>query len=144
MGRFYSPSGNCEIWDIKPTGYLTEDEWAALHPPPPPPEPTPEEIIAQYDAALEAYLMQERVARGYTVREPSDYLDSHVVRYRQDAQDWIAHRDLVMLEGLTMLNEYLQTGVIPSLADFLAALPSIAWTIDPTNSNLSDGMTLVA
>lgn len=144
MGRYYSPSGRCEIWEHKPQGYMTPEEWLAAHPAPEPEPPTPAEIIAEYDAALERKLADEKAARGYTVREPSDYLDSHVVRYRQDAQDWIAHRDLVMLEGLTMLNEYLQTGVIPSLNDFLAALPNITWTIDPTNSNLSEGMTLAA
>lgn len=47
MGRYYSPTGNCEIWEQKPDGYKTEEEWAALHPPPPPPAPTPEEIAAQ-------------------------------------------------------------------------------------------------
>lgn len=47
MGRYYSQNGNCEIWAKKPDGYLTEVEWAALHPPPPAPEPTPEEIAAQ-------------------------------------------------------------------------------------------------
>lgn len=34
MPRFYSPSGNPEMWKEKPIGYYTEEEWAALHPVP--------------------------------------------------------------------------------------------------------------
>lgn len=36
MPKFYSPTGNPEVWDIKPDEYYTSDEWAALHPPPAP------------------------------------------------------------------------------------------------------------
>jgi len=41
MPIFYSPTGNPEVWDVKPDGYLTPEEWAALHPPP---EPTFDEL----------------------------------------------------------------------------------------------------
>ena len=41
MATFYSPDGNPEVWDIKPDGYYTPEEWAALHPPP---EPTFDEL----------------------------------------------------------------------------------------------------
>ena len=34
MGKYYSPSGNYEVWDEKPQGYYTEDEWKELHPAP--------------------------------------------------------------------------------------------------------------
>ena len=27
MPVYYSPSGNPEIWDEKPVGYFTEEEW---------------------------------------------------------------------------------------------------------------------
>ena len=36
MATFYSPTGNPEAWEVKPDGYLTPGEWAALHPPPAP------------------------------------------------------------------------------------------------------------
>lgn len=53
MGKYYSPSGNFEVWDTKPDGYYTETEWSELHPAPEPPEPTKEEKInalnMQYD-----------------------------------------------------------------------------------------------
>lgn len=34
MPVYYSPQGNCEIWEIKPDGYLTEEEWLASLPVP--------------------------------------------------------------------------------------------------------------
>lgn len=37
MGKYYSPTGNYEVWDEKPAGYYTEEEWAELHPVPEPP-----------------------------------------------------------------------------------------------------------
>ena len=36
MATFYSPTGNPEVWQTKPDGYYTPEEWAALHPPPEP------------------------------------------------------------------------------------------------------------
>ena len=32
MAKYYSPDGNLEVWDTKPQGYYTEEEWAELHP----------------------------------------------------------------------------------------------------------------
>lgn len=34
MSSFYSPTGNLEIWQEKPDGYFTTEEWAELHPAP--------------------------------------------------------------------------------------------------------------
>jgi hypothetical protein len=48
--KYYSPEGNLEVWDTKPDGYYTEEEWAELHPAPPPPEPTVDEKLAMLDA----------------------------------------------------------------------------------------------
>jgi hypothetical protein len=48
--KYYSPEGNLEVWDTKPEGYYTEEEWAELHPAPEPPEPTVEEKLAALDA----------------------------------------------------------------------------------------------
>jgi hypothetical protein len=54
MPNFYSPEGNYEVWDTKPAGYYTAEEWAELHPAPPPPEPTKEEKLAQLDAQYDS------------------------------------------------------------------------------------------
>lgn len=31
MATYYSPDGNPEVWDRRPGGYYTEDEWRRLH-----------------------------------------------------------------------------------------------------------------
>lgn len=81
-----------------------------------------------FNRALERHLREERVARGYDEREPSDYKDSSIPRWAQDAKDWIAHRDEVMVYGLTILNEWKRTGIEPSYEEFVANLPKITWT----------------
>lgn len=86
--------------------------------------------VADYDKAMEDHLLAERAARGYTLREPSDYKDSSVPRWAQDASDWIAHRDAVMLYGLEVMNHYAETGEAPTLEEFKAGLPVIVWSIE--------------
>lgn len=53
MGKYYSPEGNYEVWDSKPDGYYTEEEWSELHPPVPY-VPTKEEKLAALDAQYDA------------------------------------------------------------------------------------------
>ena len=53
MSKFYSPSGNFEVWDKKPKGYFTEEEWKKLHPEPVH-VPTKEEKLAKLDAQYTA------------------------------------------------------------------------------------------
>ena len=33
MATFYSPEGNPEVWEKKPKGYFTPEEWDTAHPP---------------------------------------------------------------------------------------------------------------
>ena len=87
-----------------------------------------EELTRIYDDAMEAHLDAEKAARGYTKREPSDYADSMVRRYRQDAADWTAHRDEVMLYGLDIQNRAASGKPVPTLSEFVAGLPKISWT----------------
>ena len=63
MATYYNPNGNPEVWDTKPEGYYTEEEWAELHPYVPP-VPTKEEQIA----ALTAEYTQEKanLCESYT------------------------------------------------------------------------------
>ena len=53
MGKYYSPTGNFEVWDEKPAGYYTEEEWAELHPPTPY-VPSKEEKLAALDAQYDS------------------------------------------------------------------------------------------
>ena len=54
MAKYYSPTGNIEVWDTKPENYYTVEEWHEMHPAPLPPEPTKEEklvaLVAQYES----------------------------------------------------------------------------------------------
>lgn len=53
--KYYSPDGNIEVWDEKPAGYYTVEEWQEMHPYIPP-VPTKEEQIT----ALTAEYRQEK------------------------------------------------------------------------------------
>ena len=86
------------------------------------------ELTAIYDSAMEEHLDAEKAERGYTKREPSDYANSTVPRYKQDAADWTVHRDAVMLYGLDVLNKAARGEPVPTLAEFKSALPVIHWT----------------
>ena len=92
-------------------------------------EAIPLPTLDQYDAEMERYLKREREERGYTTREPDAYINSEVPRWKQDAEDWVRHRDQVMEYALTLING-VQAGQIPqpTMEEFLAGLPSITWT----------------
>ena len=89
---------------------------------------TPVEILAGYDLAMENYLKTARIQRGYTTREPSDYVSSTVERWRQDAIDWIAFRDAVLVYALNVQNAVTAGGALPTLDEFTDNMPVIAWT----------------
>ena len=108
-----------------PDGYGVSDgraykKWKQVADPPP--------AVEDFDRAMEDHLVQERSARGYTTREPDMYSNSEVPRWAQDAKDWIAHRDAVMLYALAVMNEYASTGIAPTMEEFKAGLPTITWT----------------
>ena len=83
---------------------------------------------ADYDQAMEDYLREVRIDRGYTTREPGDYYGSSNPRWAQDAKDWIAFRDAVMTYALDVINAYTATGNAPTLAEFKAVFPKMEWT----------------
>jgi len=92
-------------------------------------EEDPSPVVSDYDAAMEAHLVAERSARGYTTREPDSYLTSKVPRWAQDAEDWVAHRDEVMEYALELINA-VQSGERepPTMDEFVAGLPNIVWS----------------
>ena len=87
--------------------------------------------IDDFDAAMEDYLRAEREARGYTTREPDSYLASAHPRWKQDAEDWVAHRDAVMEYALQLIND-VQQGLRPppTMEEFKAGLPVIHWSVE--------------
>lgn len=94
--------------------------------PPPPPEPV--YTYDDYNRALEDYLYSVRAERGYTDREPDDYIGSKVPRWNSDGLDYRNFRDDVMLYGLPILNEYNETGKAPTLEEFKAGFPKMVWS----------------
>lgn len=86
------------------------------------------EILAEYDLTMENYLKTARIQRGYTTREPSDYISSAVDRWRQDAIDWIAFRDAVLTYALNVENTVTAGGTLPTLEEFTDNMPQIVWT----------------
>ena len=84
--------------------------------------------VEDYDAAMEDYIREVRIARGYTTREPGDYIGSSNPRWAQDAKDWVAFRDAVMTYALDIINTYTKTGNAPTLAAFKAGFPKMVWS----------------
>ena len=64
MAKYYSPQGNIEVWETKPDGYYTVEEWQELHPAPLPPEPSKEEKLAQLDADYQS--QKQELINQYT------------------------------------------------------------------------------
>lgn len=95
-----------KLWKVEPIVYTVDD----------------------YDAAMEGYLREVRVERGYTTREPDTYLHSSDPRWSQDAKDWIAFKDDVMHYALAVINTYTKTGNAPTLTEFKAGFPKMVWT----------------
>jgi len=63
MAKYYSPTGNLEVWGEKPENYYTVEEWQEMHPAPEPPEPTTDEKLNVLDAQYEAD--KERLRKAY-------------------------------------------------------------------------------
>lgn len=81
-----------------------------------------------YDKAMEQYILQTRIERGYTTRQPSYYSNSSVPRWKQDSEDWAKFLDNCMLYGLDIQNKYIAGKTVPSLDEFKAGFPKITWT----------------
>lgn len=92
MPVFYSSEGNPEVWEQKPDGYFTPEEWDVAHPDPAPSPPTEAELFQQLRAERDRRL----AATDYLLMDdyPLDNTRKEAVRlYRQ------ALRDLPAQEG---------------------------------------------
>ena len=119
-GKIAVPDGY--EWFKTPQGREWRQKWVFVDKPAP--------TVADFDAAMEEHLRTEREARGYTTREPSDYLASANARWSQDARDWVVHRDAVMTYALTLMNEVeAGTRPAPTMEEFKAGLPVIEWSV---------------
>lgn len=87
MGTFYSPKGNPEIWNEKPDGYMTQEEWDAAHPAPEP-EPEPLESIKSRKLAEINDAYQQAIAT-LTPTYPDDERLTFD-KQEQEARAWLA------------------------------------------------------
>lgn len=81
-----------------------------------------------YNRALEDYLRKVRSERGYTDREPDQYIGSKVPRWDSDGRDFRDFRDDVMLYALPILNKYKNNEEVPTLKEFKAGFPKMEWS----------------
>lgn len=117
-----------ESMEIRELG-LIPDGWAVEQPEKP-------MSVDDYDSAMEAHLLATRVARGYTLREPSPtYDNSPNERWASDAKDWKIFFTTVMEYGLRVQNEYASTGIAPTLEEFKNNLPNIVWSYSEETEN---------
>ena len=84
--------------------------------------------VDDYDMVMEEHIYNARYARGYTLREPTEFVTSSIPRWKQDAEDFVLFRDTVLAYGLEVMNHYAETGEAPTLEEFKNNLPNIVWT----------------
>lgn len=89
MATFYSPDGNPEVWQAKPQGYFTPEEWAAAHPAP---EPT-------LDEAREAKL--DELAYSFNARVSGAFTTSQGYSMQFDTTDAIKMQGAIQLLEMT-------------------------------------------
>lgn len=84
MPTYISPNGNPEVWETKPKGYFTPEEWQAAHPAPEPEPLTPEqqaeqrrqEILAELDRIDRASARSLRaITTAQTIGQTPDSAD---------------------------------------------------------------------
>ena len=120
----FAPPACDEGYHAVPDGYeLTDGKWVKKWRV----EPI-QYTYNDYDNAMEDYIRQVRIDRGYTLREPSDYENDPYPRFAQDAKDFILFRSQCMQYVLPILNKYKDTGEAPTMAEFKAGFPKIEWT----------------
>ena len=126
---YYSPSGNPEIWNEKPDGYFTPEEWKILNPPPEPLPPTLEETQAHFSSVLQGYLDSFVKTRNYdNILSAASYATSTNPQFRMEGQYAVEIRDAVWAKGYEILGAVLSgQREMPSLGAVLSELPALQW-----------------
>lgn len=98
MGKYYSPNGNFEVWEQKPDGYYTEEEWKELHPEPIH-VPTKAEKLAQLEAEYEA---DKQEIKGYLIDaillDDNDTVEELKQEMTEIEEDYKANREEIEKE----------------------------------------------
>lgn len=127
MATFYSPDGNPEIWDEKPEGYFTQQEWDVAHPVP---EPTLEEQASLLLQHVDAYLKFKANSRGYdSIDSASKYIGNTInPRWAAEGEalrDWailVYSKCYAILDAVTSGERE-----VPTAEELLDMLPKMAW-----------------
>ena len=94
-----------------------------------PPPPTPEQIIAQYDAAVQQRLDDFAKTRNYTnIMSAATYATSTVPKFRAEGQYAVEARDATWAKCYEVLAA-VEAGSrpMPTLDELLAELPVLTW-----------------
>lgn len=136
MSLFYAPNGNFEVWDEKPEGYYTPEEWEALHPPY---VPTPEEqeyaIQKKYTRLIQSILDNEAYKLGYTGEDEKvagacnsvcTYNDTGVQKFDDEGRAFRKWRSAVWAKGYEILALVKAREIdIPSEEELIEMLPKL-------------------
>lgn len=106
MATYYSPNGNPEVWEEKPAGYMTLEEWQAAHPAPEPTPPTPEELAEQRRMEILAELdnIDRASARSLRAIQTAQILGKEVDQDDIQILDNYETRAIVLRQELATLN----------------------------------------
>lgn len=99
---YYSPQGNAEVWNKKPSGYFTVSEWNA--------KVTAEEAIAKEEAER-AYLTYDNMLRDKTAEVNAKFARAMAVlagKYPKEEMDTFTTQETAARSFLTGSDEYLQ------------------------------------
>ena len=126
---YYSPDGNPEIWETKPNGYFTPQEWMEAHPAPEPEPPTPEEQLEAFTAAIQTHLDLFAQTRNYDgIMSAATYATSTVPKFRAEGQYAVQARDLTWARGYEIMDEVISGArPVPTLEEVIAELPELKW-----------------
>lgn len=98
---------------------------------PPPPPKTPEEIIAEFTAKIQARLDAFARTRGYDgILSAATYATSTVPKFKAEGQYAVEARDATWTKCYEILNA-VQAGQrpVPTLEELLAELPVLEWPV---------------
>ena len=129
MAIFYSPCGNPEVWNKKPEGYFTQEEWAVMHPTPEPDPPTLEELQRQFTDTVQQHLDSFARIRNYdNIMSAATYATSTVPKFKTEGQYAVEARDATWAKGYEILGAVLSgQRPMPTIEEVLTELPPLAW-----------------